>query len=59
MDTQREGQALEVTLRGMAKRLGQEDRIRREIERKKKARLRTTGPYRKASLIHRRYTRHS
>jgi hypothetical protein len=39
----------------MAKRLGQEDRIRREIERKKKARLRTTGPYRKASLIHRRH----
>ena len=39
----------------MAKRLDREDRIRREIARKKKARLRTTGPYRKASLIHRRH----
>jgi hypothetical protein len=39
----------------MAKRLDREDRISKEIARKKKARLRTTGPYRKASLIHRRH----
>jgi len=41
----------------MVKRLEKEDRMRRDIEGKKKARLRSTGPYRKASLIHRRCTR--
>lgn len=35
-----------------------EEEVRKKIERKKKARLRTTGPYRKASLIYRRHTRH-
>lgn len=44
-------------MREMAKRQDKEGRIRREIERKKKARLRSTGPYRKASLIHRRHVR--
>lgn len=38
----------------MARRTKDEDRIRRDIERKRKARLRSTGPYRKASLIHKR-----
>jgi len=41
-------------LNGMAKKTGDGDRIRRNIERKRKARLRSTGPYRKASLIHKR-----